>query len=158
MAIPRFKPPSISTTIEKMTRPIFGKRGFGQSTIIENWKTIVGEEFGRHSIREKITYPRGQRNNGTIQIRVDSPALAIELQHTETQLLERVNTHFGYRSVKYIKMTQGTIPVANKQPSAKKRNITVKEQNKLENDLSIISDPDLKNALRSLGEKIKTSE
>ena len=90
MTIPRFKPRSISATVEKLTKPIFGKRGFGQSTIIENWRTIVGEELGDHTIPEKISYPRGQRNNGTLQVRVNSPALAIELQHAETQLLEEL--------------------------------------------------------------------
>jgi len=156
MTIPRFKPRSISATVEKLTKPIFGKRGFGQSTIIENWRTIVGEELGDHTIPEKISYPRGQRNNGTLQVRVNSPALAIELQHAETQLLERINTHFGYRSVDHIKMTQGAIPDNKDEPAEKKHDITIKEQNNLENNLNIISDPDLKNALRSLGKRIKT--
>ena len=158
MTIPRFRPRSISSTVEKLTKPIFSKRGFGRSTIIENWRTIVGKEYGDHTIPEKISYPQGQQNKGTIQIRVDSPALAIELLHAETQILERINSHFGYRSVDHVKITQGTIPDNKDQSVAKPREITIKEQNNLENNLNIISDPDLKNALRTLGKRIKTSK
>ena len=53
-------------------------------------------------------------------------------------------------------MTQGAIPDNKDQPAEKKHDITIKEQNNLENNLNIISDPDLKNALRSLGKRIKT--
>ena len=158
MTIPRFKPRSISATVEKLTRPIFGKRGFGQGTVIANWKSIVGDVLATHTFPEKITYPRDQRSNGTLHLRIDSPALALELQHIETQLLERINTHFGYRAVGYIKISQGTIPDEDNQPPAKKRKISVKEKNALDDDLNIVSDPDLKNALRALGTEVKTTD
>ena len=155
MAIPRFKPRSISATIEKLTRPVFGKRGFGQISIIANWGKIVGPVFENRTFPEKITYPRGQKNNGTMYLRVNSPALALELQHMETQILERINTYFGYHAIRYIKMTQGEIPDRGTRRFNQRKTISKKEIRLLENKLNIVSDPNLKAALRGLGEEIK---
>jgi hypothetical protein len=157
MTIARFKPRSISATVEKITRPIFGKRGFGQGSMIANWENIVGNVLAGHTFPEQISYPRNQRNNGTLHLRIDSPALALELQHIETQLLDRVNTHFGYRAVAHIRIIQGVLPENNIHTLPEKRKITLKEQNELNEDLNIINDPDLKNALQALGTEIITT-
>ena len=157
MTIARFKPRSISATVEKITRPIFGKRGFGQGSMIANWGNIVGNVLAGHTFPEQISYPRNQRNNGTLHLRIDSPALALELQHIETQLLDRVNTHFGYRAVAHIRIIQGVLPDNNIHTLPEKRKITLKEQNELNEDLNIINDPDLKNALQALGTEIITT-
>ena len=157
MTIARFKPRSISATVEKITRPIFGKRGFGQGSMIANWENIVGNVLAGHTFPEQISYPRNQRNNGTLHLRIDSPALALELQHIETQLLDRVNTHFGYRAVAHIRILQGILPENNINALPEKRKITLKEQNDLNEDLNIINDPDLKNALQALGTEIITT-
>ena len=93
MAIARFKPRSIGATVEKITRPIFGMRGFGQGTMIANWENIVGEVLADYTFPEQISFPRNQRNNGTLHLRINSPALALELQHIENQLLERELIH-----------------------------------------------------------------
>jgi hypothetical protein len=157
MTIARFKPRSISATVEKITRPIFGKRGFGQGSMIANWGNIVGNVLAGHTFPEQISYPRNQRNNGTLHLRIDSPALALELQHIETQLLDRVNTHFGYRAVAHIRIIQGVLPENNIHTLPEKRKITLKEQNELNEDLNIINDPDLKNALQALGTEVITT-
>jgi len=158
LTIPRFKPRSISATIEKLTRPIFGKRGFGQGSIITNWKNIVGDVLEKYTFPEKITYPRNQRNNGTLHLRINSPALALELQHIETQLLERINTYFGYRAIVCIKITQGAIPDTQTQPLKKRRTISIEESKTLKSNLDIVSDPDLRDALLALGKEVTISK
>ncbi len=158
MTIARFKPRSISATVEKITRPIFGKRGFGQGSMIANWENIVGNVLAGHTFPEQISYPRNQRNNGTLHLRIDSPALALELQHIETQLLDKINTYFGYRAVAHIRIIQGVLPEKNLNALPEKRKITLKEQNDLNEDLNIINDPDLKNALQALGTEIITTD
>ena len=158
MAIARFKPRSISATVEKITRPIFGKRGFGQGTMVANWENIVGSVLADHTFPEQISFPRNQRNNGTLHLRINSPALALELQHIENQLLDRVNTHFGYRAVTDIRINQGNLPKTNKKPQPEKRKMTLNEKQNLNTDLNIISDPDLKKALQALGTEIITTK
>jgi len=125
--------------------------------MITNWKQIVGDALAQHTLPEKIVYPRNERNNGTLHLRTDSPALAIELQHTKNQLIECINTHFGYRAVSAIRIIQSTLTKIHDEPIEKKRKITEKEREVLDTDLHIVSDPDLKNALRALGTEIKST-
>jgi len=158
MTIRRYQSRSISATVEKLTRPIFGKRGFGQGTMIADWKNITGSVLALHSFPEKITYPRNERGNGTLHLRIDSPALALELQHLEPQLLDRINTHFGYRAVAHIKIIQGALPEKEVEPVAEKRALTPEENKVLDDRLDLVSDPELKEALRALGSEVTTHE
>jgi hypothetical protein len=158
MTIRRYQSRSISATVEKLTRPIFGKRGFGQGTMIADWANITGSVLAQHTFPEKIVYPRNERGNGTLHLRIDSPGLALELQHLETQLLDRINTHFGYRAVAYIKIIQGTLPVKEEDTKTEKRQMTPEENKVLEDRLNLVSDPDLKKALRALGSEISTQD
>jgi hypothetical protein len=158
MTIRRYQSRSISATIEKLTRPIFGKRGFGQGTMVADWPNIAGSVLARHTFPEKIIYPRNERGSGTLHLRIDSPALALELQHLEPQLLDRINTHFGYRAVAYIKIIQGALPESDEEPVIEKRALTPEEKGALEDRLNMVSDPDLKEALRALGTEITTKK
>ena len=158
MTIRRYQSRSISATVEKLTRPIFGKRGFGQGTMINDWPNITGSVLAQHTFPEKISYPRGERGNGTLHLRIDSPALALELQHLEPQLLERINTHFGYRAVSSIKIIQGALPEKPQEIELEKRELTPSEEAVLDERLNLVSDPDLKEALRALGGEITTRD
>ncbi|MBT3991420.1 MAG: DUF721 domain-containing protein [Rhodospirillaceae bacterium] len=158
MTIRRYQSRSISATVEKLTRPIFGKRGFGKGTMIADWPNITGSVLAQHTFPEKIIYPRNERGNGTLHLRIDSPALALELQHLETQLLDRINTHFGYRAVAYIKIIQGALPEKEPEPKVEKRELTDDETKALNDRLNLVSDPELKEALRALGTEITTHD
>ena len=158
MAIPRFKPKSISATVEKLTKPLFSKRGFGQSTMINNWSKIVGDELAKHASPDKIVFPKNERNNGILYININSPAFAIELQHKETQLIENINMYFGYLAVKTIKIKQGSLSIQKDKTNRKKRVLTGREKKELDSELKFVKDPDLKKALLALGTEIKASQ
>ena len=106
MTIPRQRFKTIGTSIDKITKPIFGKRGFGQSSVITDWPQIVGATLAQHTVPEKISFPRDERRNATLQLKIDSSALALELQHFSAQLVEKVNTYFGYKAVGKIQIVQ----------------------------------------------------
>ena len=157
MTIRRYQSRSISHTVEKLTRPIFGERGFSSGKILSEWPNIVGALLSKHTFPEKISYPLRERINGTLFLRIDSPALSLELQHMEVQLLEKINIHFGFKAVTRIKLLQGTLPThAIKEPKPK-RKLTENEHLELSNKLDKISDPDLKQALQALGSEVKTN-
>ena len=158
MTIQRYKAQSISKTVQNVAQSIFVKRGFSNSKIITDWESIAGKVLAKHTIPDKITYPRNERGNGTLHIRTSSPALALELQHLEVQLIERINMHFGYRAVDKIKIVHGSVQERKiKQPSIK-RKITLEEQITLDESLRLIVDPELKQALHGLGREVKTTK
>ena len=150
MTIPRRKFASISYSVEKITKPIFGKRGFAEAAIVTDWSHIVGPTLASHTIPEKISFPRTSRTDGILKLKIDSSAMALELQHLSTQLIEKINTYFGYGAVSRIQIVQG--PVPKREPIDEEPDQTPTDTLKsLNQKLTFVSDPDLRAALASLG-------
>ena len=110
MTIPRRQFRAIGNNIQKIVKPILGRRGFGVEVIVNGWVDIVGPLLAKHTFPEQISYPKGSRLDGTLNLRIDSSAMALELQHLAPQLQEKINMHFGYRAISRIKILQGPVP------------------------------------------------
>ncbi|MBN07910.1 MAG: hypothetical protein CMM45_08770 [Rhodospirillaceae bacterium] len=153
MTIPRKKLRTISANVEKITKPIFGKRGFGEAAIVTDWPHIVGATLARHTMPELISFPRSGRTDGTLKLKIDSSALALELQHLTPQLIDKINTYFGCGAVSRIQIVQGPVP---KQPPPDKGPEPIPEgaRRKLDQRLAFVSDPNLKAALSALGTQL----
>jgi hypothetical protein len=86
--------------------PVVARQGFGQSGLILFWDAIVGERLAAISQPVKMQWPARGRDrtadNGaataTLIIRVES-GFALEMQHLAPIIIERINAHFGWRSV-----------------------------------------------------------
>ena len=153
MTIPRRKFRTISASVEKITKPIFGKRGFGEAAIVTDWPHIVGTTLARHTVPEQISFPRRERVDGILKLKIDSSALALELQHLAPQLVDKINTYFGYGAVGRIQIVQGPVP---KQEPPKRELATISRDTRREIDqrLALVSDPDLKAALSALSSRL----
>ena len=154
MAIPRKRLRTIGADIEKIVKPILNRRGFGATTIVNSWVDVVGLVLAKHIFPEKISYPSGSRLGGTLHLRINSSAVALELQHLAPQLKDKINTYFGYRAIDHLKMVQGPIPEIEVQEKKQKRSLNSGEKEKLEQTLNAISDPELKAALSDLGSSV----
>lgn len=104
--------------------PAARARGFATTAILSEWPAIVGAELAKFTMPDKLVWPRrrddaenaappkGRRDEGAILVlRVEGPR-AIEVQHRSGQILERVNSYFGYRAVAEMRILQA--PVARK--------------------------------------------
>ena len=146
---------AVGANVEKLMKPIFGARGFGAAAVVTEWEKIVGPVLARSTVPERIAYAQGERSEGTLHLRVGSSSLALELQHLEPQMIERINSHFGYRAVARIRIAQGPVKRVET-PKPKPRPALAPEKRvALERKLGAIDDPGLKAALRSLGEAIE---
>ncbi|HEX2380439.1 MAG TPA: DciA family protein [Methyloceanibacter sp.] len=103
-------------------------RGFATTALLSEWPTIVGAELSEFTMPDRLVWPRrredteerapkkGWRVEGAVLVlRVEGPR-AIEVQHRSGQILERVNTYFGYRAVAEMRILQA--PVTRKTPRA----------------------------------------
>jgi hypothetical protein len=103
--------------------PVLAKQGFGQSSLILHWDAIVGERLAACSEPIKLQWPSRsvQRHPdapvepATLVLRV-SGGMAIEIQHSAPQLIERVNAHLGWRAVGRIALRQGPLSKSKKGP------------------------------------------
>lgn len=100
---------NVAPLVGNLTRPLVRKRGFFQTEIILHWGEIVGRDLEQYTMPLKYSPPPKESiAGGTLLIRVVGP-VALELQHRMPQIIERVNSYFGYRAINKITMLQGDI-------------------------------------------------
>lgn len=145
----RAKP--IGQHISRLTKRAFGRRGFADGVIIANWPSVIGEHLAALSEPERITYPQGKRAGGTLHLRIASGSIAVELQHLEPLLIERINGHFGYKAVEKVRLIQA--PLEKRADANKKVPRPPLSQDKVQEVASMLSDvedPELNEALDRL--------
>ncbi len=149
---------SVSQTILPFAKQILGTKGFVEIDILTGWRDIVGEELAEFSLPQKIDFPRGQKSNGTLHLSVISGAFALEIQHREKYILEKINTHFGYQAVSKIKITQDSgfgLEKLDKPDEEKKQiKISSEEENYINDLTSDLNNAELKKILVKLGKSV----
>jgi hypothetical protein len=144
-------PRVLGKAIGRITKPIFSRRGFADGAIIAEWPAIAGDLLAQHTVPEKINYPRNVKTGGTLQLRVDSGSFALEIQHFEPQLIERINTYFGYKAVGSVKTIQGPLPEKQETSVPEPKALNAAQEIALNQELSDVDDDDIREALKKLG-------
>jgi len=130
----KFVPTSIADSLTSLNKKFLYKYGKLDYTVHTKWSEIVGSFFINHSQPIKITsIPNKINDEGEtvydryLHVNV-SPAAALEFQHFQDKIIEKINSYFGYIAIKGIKIHQHHI---NKEYSKKiKKNINLIEQEK----------------------------
>ena len=141
---------AIGAEVPRIAGPALGKRGFGEAQLVAQWESVMGEDLAAQLSPDRLSFARGERREGTLHLRV-APGFALEAQHREPLLIERVNAFFGYRAVARIRLIQGppTRPAPSGPPQP--RPLVEAEQQALDRAVADIEDPGLREALRRLG-------
>lgn len=135
---------------DDVTRRLFGKNGFARTDILTKWPQIVGSALARHSLPERLQFPRGKGGGGTLWVRVDG-ALGLELQHLEPVLISRINTQCGYQVVAKLRIVQGPLPERAQPPATPSLELDGPQATALKTELASTADPELHAALARLG-------
>ena len=108
----KFTPISIAESLSSINRKFLYKFGKLDFIIHTKWSEIVGDFFVKHSEPNKITSIANKTNeNGEtiydryLHINV-SPAAALEFQHFQDKIIEKINSYFGYKAIKGLKIRQ----------------------------------------------------
>jgi len=147
---PRSGPKRAAAFAGSLTRPAFEKFGFPAAALLTDWAAIAGSDIAGFSAPERLKWPRqrgepdgGGETAGTLILRVEGPR-AIELQHRLPQLIERINSYFGFRAVAQVRLRQA--PLARSEAShAPRPKITPRPDR--EGRIARIDDPRLRAAL-----------
>jgi len=139
---------------------VLKEQGFASTEIIARWADIVGAEIAAHSEPMKINWPRVKNDTGdtdqsepaTLVLRVEGP-MALEIQHSGGQIVERVNRFFGWQAIGRIAIRQA--PLSRRTPKKVPRGPSAAEIEAATTALTGIEDADLRAALGRLGASVK---
>ena len=145
---------TLAEHVGKITKPIFGVRGFADAAIINDWPVIAGEHLADHSAPEKIHYSPGNKDRGVLHLRINNGGLATYVQHQGDVLIEKINSYFGYAAVERIHINQGPLPEPPGSPPPPVPPLPETEERGLLKNLSDIEDEDLHQALEGLGRAV----
>lgn len=120
---------TVGSFVPQLTRKAFEKFGFSTATLITDWARIAGAELADYTVPDKLRWPRrpdagleddGERRGATLILRVD-PARALDVEYRTRQIMERINSYFGYRAVEAIRLVQAPLPSATQTAGAPAR-------------------------------------
>lgn len=147
-------PRALAAVLPKVAEPALRKRGFAAAEIVTRWAEIAGEEMAAGSAPDHLTFPKGARQGGTLYIAA-SGSVALQIQHQEPSILQRINTYFGYPAVARLSISQASF--TPKKSRADRTELSEPDPDQLariESETSVISEPDLRQALDKLGKAV----
>jgi hypothetical protein len=149
-------PKAVSDLIEASLEPTLRARGFASSAIHLHWAEIAGSRLAPWTEPVQLKWPPrppGQEiptDGATLTIKVEG-AFALDLQHMTPQLIERINSHFGWRCVAKLLLKQGPVRKAAPPRKRETKTLTAEDSKKLDQLIDGIEKPELKAALARLG-------
>ena len=188
-AKPRIKKPfkrkgflQAGSLLEIGLRQSMAKRGFGESRVLTHWAEIVGADIARIAEPLKLNYPKDGFGADLVVLCVGANAPVVQMRSDD--IIERVNSCYGYRAITRVKVTQtrgkhGGVSVAHSamsqsnfvapsgpapsgfaeeatpfQHRTKADILRVSKKQDMHRALSNVQNPALKTALESLGESV----
>lgn len=144
----------LADLIDACLAPALAAQGFAGRAIVALWPEIVGEHLAARSRPLKIDWPRRRPAPGeacepaTLVVRVES-AFALDMQQLSPLVLERVNTHLGWRAVGKLVLKQGPVEALARRAGPQPPDPALLAR--VERQVAAIVDPELRAALARLG-------
>lgn len=151
---------ALAASLPQVTKRAFARRGLSGAELARQWPAIVGSELAGRCRPRRLRFPRPREAiDGELVLRI-APAWALEIQHLEGPLLERINSFFGYRAVCRLILQQGPLP----DPPARRRAAETTAHapppagKALAAQLSTVADPELRAALERIGRSLEQKQ
>jgi hypothetical protein len=148
----------LQALVDGCLEPSLKAKGFASSAIHLHWAEIVGAALAPWSepitMKWPVTPPGADQSlpkaGAALTIKVEG-AFALDIQHQAPQIMERVNSFFGWRCVERIIIKQGAVRKLAPPQKKPRKTLTVKSSQDLDTMLEKIDDPILKATLARLG-------
>ena len=145
----------ISDIIHPITNKAFKKKGFLQGEIISKWSQIVGEDLAKKTQPKRIRFASHSSSAITTKLIIQvAIGYAPIIQHQQKEILDKVNTYFGYLAIGKLQLIQAPLMIENETIKVTKVNLTKKERQRLDNSIKNIQSYDLSEALKDLGKQL----
>jgi hypothetical protein len=134
--------------------PVSRRRGLAEAGVLTDWPRIVGEVLAARCQPVKLT--GGSRGHGGILHVHVAGSAALELQHSEPQLLERINSYFGYPAVARLRLIRAPLALPRHAPANPPKPLDAAARAEIEAVVQPVADDALRAALSGLGAALKT--
>lgn len=149
MAGPRL----IGRTVPEVAGKALGKKGLAFGALITDWPSIVGQQLSARTQPDKLVFPRGKREDATLHVRAMG-AIALELQHLEPLIVEKINGFFGYKAVARLRLVHAAPAAAPLRRAPQPRPLSPAEETAVMAQTSAIEDDGLREALERFGRSL----
>jgi hypothetical protein len=140
--------------LSRVLEPAARRRGLAEARLLTDWPMIIGPQLGARCQPVRLAHDRSAAG-GILSVHVSS-ASALELQHSEPQLIERINGFFGYPAVARLRLIQAPPVRPVKRPGRRPlRPLDVDELEELQAAVGCLADRELREALTRLGQTIR---
>jgi hypothetical protein len=144
--------------VDKALGPLAARQGFGESSLLLRWEAIVGARVAAICEPMKLVWPPRARNRpaekreepATLALRVE-PGFGLDIQHMSATIVERVNTHLGWRCIAKVTMKQE--PLAPRRARPTRPPADAAARSRAEAATEGVADERLRAALIALGER-----
>ena len=139
--------------------PLIAKQGFGETALLTQWEAIVGARLAAICEPTRLNWPPRPKKPAvdapgqaaTLMLRVE-PGFGLDVQHLSGALIDRVNTHLGWRCVARVAIRQEPLRrFAQKRRRESQRDPALRAR--AEAATQGITDEALRRALTKLGER-----
>ena len=139
---------AVGVAVSKLGGPIVAKRGGGVLVRLKtNWPAVVGADWAA------VSWPAALARDGSLKLRTASAA-ALELQHRAPLMIERINVFLGRPAVTRLILVQGPLPLSAAPTGPAPAPLAPGEAAALDERLSDIAGPELRDALARLGRAV----
>jgi hypothetical protein len=137
----------------KVLDPASRRRGLAEAGVLTDWPRIVGEVLAARCQPVKLT-GSGRGHGGILHVHVAGSA-ALELQHSEPQLLERINSYFGYPAVARLRLIRAPLALPRRAPATAPAPLDPAARAEIEAVVQPVANEALRVALSGLGAALK---
>lgn len=147
-----------SDAARALIRKPLAKRGFAQARLLTEWDAVVGAQIADLVRPLRLSHTAKDGMGGTLTLGVLG-VRALEAQHQEPAIIERVNAHYGYRAVARVRLSQlGPEAFAKAALKTSPPKPTSQQIKALKSAVDPICDDELRDALERLGRNIATRD
>lgn len=139
--------------INALLDPAARRRGFAVASLLADWPTIVGPSLARRCQPIRVEHAPGRRGGGSLLLHVGSAA-AIEIQHAAPQIIERINTYFGFNAVRQLRLLQVPMRPAPAPRAVRPPPHDPRLEAALAEKVEAVGDAELRAALLALGRAV----
>ena len=161
-----FKATKIGDSLRKVNQKFLYRFGKLDYIIYTKWAEIVGSFFIHHSEPQKISsIPQSTDEDGKninenyLHVNV-TPSAAVEFQHFQNKITEKINSYFGYKAIKGIKIHQKLVKEGKSLNKINKVNFVNKDKKiqEIKKTTPSINDKDLEQSIVNLGLSITNQD